>query len=173
MRGHALVLLIVVALVAPATRAGGPHTSAALPPANSAIDTALQPGMQLVRRGDYTQAEQFYADVATHDTNLAPRALLLQARAALADGDTASAEAFAQQVLAEYPNSDQTAAAYFALEQIRRSAGDCAGALRALTGFEETAGANAIGPYAALQRAQCAAKLGDWRTELASAQAAL
>ena len=33
--------------------------------------------------------------------------------------------------------------------------------------------ATAIGPYAALQRAQCAAKLGDWPGELAAARAAL
>jgi soluble lytic murein transglycosylase len=45
--------------------------------------------------------------------------------------------------------------------------------LRALDAFEGTAGPTAIGPYAALQRAQCAAKLGDWPTELAAAQSAL
>lgn len=173
MRGHALVLLIVVALVAPATRAGGTHPSAALPPTGGAIDAALQPGLQLVRRGDYAQAEQFYADLATQNGGLAPRALLLEARASLADGDTATAESLAQQVLTDYPNSDQATAAYFALEQIRRAAGDCAGALRALTAFEETAGSTAIGPYSALQRAQCAAALRDWPTELAAAQSAL
>jgi peptidoglycan lytic transglycosylase len=173
MRGHALVLLVVIALMAPATRAGGAHPTAALPPADASVDTALQPGLQLVRRGDYAQAEQFYADQASQNANLAPRALLLQARAALADGDTPTAEGLVQQVLADYPNSNQTANAYFTLEQVRRTAGDCAGALRALDAFEATAGATAIGPYAALQRAQCAATLGDWRTELAAAQSAL
>src|ERR1051326_1105741 len=173
MRGHALVLLVVIALMAPATRAGDAHPTAVLPPADAAVDTALQPGLQLVRRGEYAQAEQFFADQASLNANLAPRALLLQARAALADGDTADAESMVQQLLADYPNSDQTANAYFALEQIRRTAGDCAGALRALDAFEAMAGATAIGPYAALQRAQCAATLGDWTTELASAQSAL
>ena len=173
MRAHALVLLIVVALVAPSTRAGGARGTAALPPANAAAEAALQPGEQLVRRGDYAQAEQFYADAASQNASIAPRALLLQARATLADGDTAAAEDLVQQLLAAYPNSDQTAPAYFALEQIRRAAGDCAGALRALDAFEAAAGATAIGPYAALQRAQCSATLGDWPSELAAAQSAL
>jgi soluble lytic murein transglycosylase len=173
MRAHALVLLIVVALVAPSTRAGGARSTAALPPADAVADTAMQPGQQLVRRGDYSQAEQFYADLASQNASLAPRALLLDARATLTDGDAAAAEALVQQVLADYPNSDQTPNAYFALEQIRRATGDCAGALRALDAFEASAGATAIGPYAALQRSQCAATLGDWSTELAAAQSAL
>ena len=172
MRGHALVLLVVIALMAPATRAGGAHPTAALPPTDASVDAALQPGLQLVRRGEYARAEQFYADQAS-DPGVAPRALLLEARATLADGDTAGAEGLVQQLLAGYPNSNQIANAYFALEQIRRTAGDCTGALRALDAFEATAGATAIGPYAALQRAQCAATLGDWPTELAAAQSAL
>jgi soluble lytic murein transglycosylase len=182
MRGHLLVLLVVIALIAPATRAGGGASMATLPMAGlptvevsavAAVDAALQGGQQLVRRGDYAQAEQFYADVASRDPSLAPRALLLQARASLLDGDQSGAESLVQQLLADYPNSDQVANAYFALEQIRRATGDCAGALRALDAFESTAGPTAIGPYAALQRAQCAANLGDWPTELAAAQSAL
>ena len=163
MRGHALVLLVVIALVAPASRAVSDGTT----------DAAFAPGQQLVRRGALGQAEQFYADLAAQNANLAPRAVLLQARAALADGDTSTAEGLIQQLFADYPNSDQTASAYFALEQIRRASGDCGGALRALDVYEATAGASALGPYSALQRAQCAAKLGDWHTELSAATTAL
>jgi peptidoglycan lytic transglycosylase len=176
MRGHALVLLVVIALVVPATRVDGDApaaTVAGLPSADPGVAAALQPGLQLMRRGDYAQAQQFYADAASQNGALAPCALLLQARAALADPDTDSAEALVQQVLSDHPGSDQTANAYFALEQIRRAAGNCSGALRALDAFEATAGATAIGPYAALQRAQCSASIGDWRTELSAAQAAL
>jgi soluble lytic murein transglycosylase len=175
MRGHALALLVVLALVAPATRAvgGATPTPSAAVPADASFDASLQPGQALVRRGDYSQAEQVFADVASQNPAAAPRARLLQARAMLADGDTDSAETLVQQILADYPGTDQTASAYFTLEQIRRAAGDCAGALRALDAFEATAGAAAIGPYAALQRAQCAAKLSDWPTELAAAQSAL
>jgi soluble lytic murein transglycosylase len=163
MRGHALVLLVVLALIAPAAPAGGV----------SSDDALLQAGQQLVRRGDYAQAERFYADVAIQDPSVAPRAMLLQARAALADADTDTAEALVQKLLNDYPRSDQTANAYFALEQIRRTAGDCAGALRALDAFEAASSPGLIGPYAALQRAQCAAQLGQWSTELSAATAAL
>jgi soluble lytic murein transglycosylase len=169
MRGHALVLLVVVTLVVtPATRAvGGAATT------DEATNTLVQPGQQLVRRGDYTRAEQFFADLAIQNASVAPRALLLEAQATLADGDTDAAESLVQQLLADYPTSDQTANTYFALEQIRRTAGDCAGALRALTAFEVNAGSRAIGPYIALQRAQCAATLEDWPTELSAAKVAL
>ena len=149
------------------------------PPADAAavadpsIEARLQPGRQLIHRGKYEQAEQFYADLATQDPELAPRALLLQASAALEAGDTSSAEVLIQQLLADYPDFDQTANAYFALEQIRRAAGDCAGALRALDAYLAASGPDPIGPYAALQRAQCASKLGQWSTELSAANAAL
>jgi soluble lytic murein transglycosylase len=106
-------------------------------------------------------------------SSIAPRALLLLARAALADADTDTAEAALQQLLRDYPASDQLAGAYFSLEQVRRAAGAIAGAMRALDAFEESAGATAIGPYAAIQRAQCAVKLGDWPGELRAARAAL
>src|SRR5215475_1038040 len=137
MRGHALVQLVVIALVAPATNVDGEapaSTVAALPTAEpsvdvAGVDVAFLPGQQLVRRGEYAEAAQFYADVASQNAALAPRALLLQARATLADGDPDTAEALVQQSLADHPNSDQTANAYFALEQIRRSAGNCSGAL--------------------------------------------
>ncbi|HEY2594672.1 MAG TPA: hypothetical protein VGK33_12305, partial [Chloroflexota bacterium] len=117
MRGHALFMLIVVALLAsaiPADRAldaspvvhpatvdlassqpvaeAAPITEDAASVADSATDALVQPGQQLVRRGDYAQAEQFYADLATQDPSVAPRALLLEARATLADGDTDGAE---------------------------------------------------------------------------------
>jgi soluble lytic murein transglycosylase len=165
MRAHALVLLVVLALVSPAAPAAGEQSTA---------DAAWGQGQQLVRRGDYAAAEQFYADLADQfGPAVAPRARLLQARAAQADGDTDTAEALVQQLLNDYPTSDQVAPAYFTLEQVRRAAGDCAGAMRALDAFEAAAGRTAIGPYAALQRAQCASKLGDWPGELAAASAAL
>ena len=179
MRGHTLALLVVVALVMPAILAAGGSTIDATPLedmpllADAGSDALLQPGLQLIRRGDYTQAEQFYADLAARNSTVAPRALLLQARAALANADTDTAEATVQQLLSTYPGSDQTASAYFALEQIRRAAGDCSGALRALDAFESASPPGAIGPYAALQRAQCAAQLGQWSTELSAATAAL
>jgi soluble lytic murein transglycosylase len=165
MRAHALVLLMIVALVAPAGRVDGEQ------PAAAAI---WDPGYQLVRRGDYVGAQQYFAGMAEDgQPSIAPRALLLEARAALADADTDTAEALLQQLLGDYPNSDQLGGAYFSLEQVRRAAGDCAGAMRALDAFEATAGPTAIGPYAALQRAQCAGKLGDWAGELKAARAAL
>jgi soluble lytic murein transglycosylase len=190
MRAHALVLLVLVALVAPAAPATGGRTSSTIAATNGAIDnldandgltassigstdSLLERGRELSRRGEYAQAEQFYADTAAQAPDLAPRALLLQARASLADGDSATAESIVQELLNDYPTSDQVAGAYFTLEQIRRAAGNCSGALRALDAFEATAGQGAIGPYAALQRAQCSATLGDWPGELAAARAAL
>src|SRR5947207_1906739 len=178
MRGHTLVLLVLVAMVMPATRAvGGGSSGASVGTAPSlggeSTDAVFDPGDQLVRRGDYTQAEQFFAELASQNRATAPRALLLQARASLADGDPAAAESILQQLLADHPSSEQIASAYFALEQVRRAAGDCNGALRALDAFEASASAAAIGPYAALQRAQCAANLGDWPMELSAATSAL
>src|SRR6266566_417177 len=165
MRAHAVVLLVVLAMVTPATPLVGAAQSA---------DVIWAQGQQLVRRGDYAAAQEFFAGLADQQGPLvAPRALLLQARAALADGDTDAAEAALQQLLRDYPSSDQLAGAYFGLEQVRRAAGDCGGAMRALDAFEATAGPTAIGPYAAIQRAQCAVKLGDWSGELRAARAAL
>src|SRR6267378_3410537 len=165
MRAHALVLLMIVALVAPAGRVDGEQSIA---------DAVWDPGYQLVRRGDYVGAQQFFASMADQgQSSIAPRALLFLARAAFADTDTDTAEAALQQLLREYPSSDQVAGAYFSLEQVRRAAGDCAGALRALDAFEAAAGRTAIGPYAAIQRAQCAVKLDDWQGELNAARAAL
>src|SRR5712691_9753329 len=165
MRAHALVLLLVLGLVAPARPVVGVGETA---------DAGWEQAHQLMRRGTYADAQQVYAGLADQfGPPVAPRALLLQARAALADGDTTLAEVLLQQVLNEFPTSDQTASAYFSLEQVRRAAGDCAGAMRALDAFEAMAGRNAIGPYAAIQRAQCAVKLGDWQGELNAARAAL
>src|SRR5437660_713213 len=165
MRAHALVLLMIAALVAPVGRVDGEQ---------SVVDAVWDPGVQLVRRGDYVGAQQFFASMADQGQSaIAPRALLLLARAALADSDTDTAEAALQQLLRDYPSSDQLAGAYFSLAQVRRAAGDCGGAMRALDAFEATAGPTAIGPYAAIQRAQCAVKLGDWAGELRAARAAL
>src|SRR5258708_14681042 len=165
MRAHALVLLLIAAVVAPAGRVDGEQ---------SVADAVWDPGYQLARRGDYIGAQQFFASMVDQgQSSIAPHALLLLARAALADADTDTAEAALQQLLRDYPSSDQVAGAYFSLEQVRRAVGDCAGAMRALDAFEESAGATAIGPYAAIQRAQCAVKLGDWSGELRAARAAL
>jgi soluble lytic murein transglycosylase len=165
MRGHALVLLIVVALVSPALPAVG---------GQGAPDAAWDQAHALQRRGDYLGAEQAYDAMADqYGANIAARARLLQARAALAGGDTDTAEGVVQQLLSDYPSSDQTPGAYFTLEQIRRAAGDCAGALRALDAFEGLVARSAVGPYAALQRAQCAARLEDWQAELNAARQAL
>ena len=165
MRAHALVLLVIVGLVAPVRPAvGGGQTA----------DAAWAEGHELVRRGAYAEAQQLYAALPEQfGAAVAPRALLLEARAALADADPDSAEAVLQQLLNDYPDSDQATAAYFTLEQVRRANGDCAGALRALDAFEARAGRTAIGPYAALQRAQCASRLENWAAELGAARAAL
>src|SRR6266852_4397648 len=105
MRAHALVLLMIVALVAPAGRVDGEQ---------SAADAVWDPGYQLVRRGDYVDAQQFFASMVDQgQSSIAPRALLLEARAALADGDTENAEALLQQSLRDYPGSDQVAGVYF------------------------------------------------------------
>jgi soluble lytic murein transglycosylase len=162
MRAHALVLLTVLALIAPPAPARG-----------GAPDVPHDKGQQLMRRGDYTQAEQFYADAATRYPNVATQSMLHQSQAALADGDATTAEAVLQQLLARNLSQADTASAYFELEQVRRAAGDCRGALRALDAFESAAPAGAIGPYAALQRAQCASILGEWSTELTAAMSAL
>src|SRR5438874_483855 len=155
MRAHALALLLVVALVTPATPgkgaqpASGIHAEAqaqtnSLDQAQAAT-AVLDQGQQLVRRGEYARAEQFYADTAAQSADLAPRALLLEARTALVDGNTGAAESvLQQQILDAYPTSDQLAGAYFTLEQVRRAAGNCAGAMRALDAFEATAGATII-----------------------------
>src|SRR5216683_4284574 len=103
MRAHALVLLVVVALVIPAGRVDGEQ---------SAADAVWDPGYQLVRRGDYLGAQQFFASMADQgQSTIAPRALLLLARAALADADTDTAEGLLQQLLRDYTSSDQLAGA--------------------------------------------------------------
>src|SRR5579859_3791574 len=169
MRAHVLVLFVVLAMVSPATPLAGAQS-----PDTLTADPIWVQGQQLVRRGDYTAAQEFFAALAAQGGPvIAPRALLRQARAALADGDTDAAEAVVQQLLDSYPGSDQIASAYFTLEQVRRAAGDCGGAMRALDAYESVAGRTAIGPYAALQRAQCASKTGDWPGELTAARAAL
>src|SRR5258708_3670886 len=118
MRAHALVLLLIVALVTPAGQVDGEQ---------SAADAVWDPGYQLVRRGDYVEAQQFFASMVDQgQTSIAPRALLLQARAALADSDPDTAEALLQQVLRDYPTSDQTPGAYFSLQPVRRATGECA-----------------------------------------------
>src|SRR5947209_2634503 len=125
MRVHALLLTLVVLLGLPTSPLLGAQSA-------DAID--WQAAQRLVRRGDYAQAEDLYASFADRlGPDQAPRALVFQARAALADADTDRAEDILQNLLARYPNS---ADAYFTLEQVRRAGGDCAGSLRALDAFE-------------------------------------
>src|SRR5438045_231289 len=95
MRAHALVLLLVLGLVAPARPVAGVGDTA---------DAGWEHGHQLMRRGAYADAQQVYADLADQfGAPVAPRAILLQARAALADGDTTQAEALLQPLLHDYP----------------------------------------------------------------------
>ena len=95
MRAHAVVLLAVLALVTPARAS------------RRCADRRRRywdQGHQLTRRGDYAGAEQLYASMVDQFPASAPRALLLQARAAQADGDNDTAEALIQQLLDEYPS---------------------------------------------------------------------
>src|SRR2546428_7587327 len=88
------------------------------------LDESLSQGRALVRRGDFATAQAFYAAVAEQgDAAVAPRAVLLQARAALADGAADTAESLLQSVLTDYPGSAQEANALFTLGVVRRTAG--------------------------------------------------
>lgn len=129
----------------------------------------------LMRRGDYAAADRQYARLAEQGDADAPRARLLQARAALADGRTTDAEADLQRLFSDYPGSDQESSGLITLEQVRRSADDCRGAMRALDAYQTSlhGAADPLGPYTPLQRAQCAGQLGDWPAELSAAQQAL
>ncbi|MDQ3808660.1 MAG: hypothetical protein M3336_00045, partial [Chloroflexota bacterium] len=166
MAGRALAsLLLLSSLLLPAR-----------PASAQSIEEVWAQGQQLMRRGEYGLAQQFYAAVAEQfGGSAAPRALLLQARAALADGDTASAEATLQALLAWLPGagSEEEADALLTLALTRRAAGDCNGALRALAAYEVAPGRLALGPYPALLRATCLGRIGDWQGQLAAARVAL
>ena len=112
-----------------------------------------------MRRGDYAGAQEFFAGLAEQIGPLvAPRALLLQARAALADADTDTAEAILQQLLNDYPELGP--ARRRPISRWNRCAGRRAIAGRACarwTRMNRSPAGRRIGPYAALQRAQCAA----------------
>ena len=79
MRAHALALLLVVALVTPATPgkgaqpASGIHAQAqaSSPDQAQAATALLDQGQQLVRLGEYARAEQFYADTAVQSADRA------------------------------------------------------------------------------------------------------
>jgi soluble lytic murein transglycosylase len=164
MRARLLVWIVIALLVLPPTVPATAQTS----------DDIWGAGQQLTRRGEFARARQFYADLVAQVGPIgAPRALVLEARAALADGDTAAAEATLQSLLSAYPNSDQSATALLTLAQARRTAGDCAGALRALDAFEAEPSHPALGPYLPVFRAQCLGKVGDWQGELAMGRAGL
>jgi soluble lytic murein transglycosylase len=144
-------------------------------PAAAADSGALDQAALLVRRGDYAAADRLYGRLADQPGSDAPRARLLQARVALADDRTADGEALLQRLFVDYPGSDQETSALFTLEQVRRAAGDCAGALRALDAYQASLAGRAdpLGPYTPLQRAQCAGLLADWSGERAAAEQAL
>src|SRR5215472_10190318 len=138
------------------------------------LDEVLAQGQRLMRRGDFPSAERFFEAAAQQlGPADAPHVLLMQARAALADGDTDAAESILQSLFTYFPNSDQTPAAWLTLAQIRRAAGDCAGAVNALDAYSAAPGQLTLGPYPALQRAQCLGKIEDWPGELAAARTAL
>ncbi len=136
-------------------------------PGSALGQAALGEGDQLMRRREFAAARAFYSGIAE------PRARVLEARAALADGDTDGAESVLQNFFAAYPGSDQTPAALMTLAQVRRSMGDCSGALRALDAFAAEPGRPDLGPYVSLARAQCLGRLDDWSAELANARAGL
>ena len=139
-----------------------------------AADDIWGAGQQLTRRGEFASATQFYLDLAARSgAPTAPRAMVLAARAELADGNTDAAEATLQSILSTFPSSDQTATALLSLAQVRRTAGDCASALRALDAFEAEPTHPALGPYLPVLRAQCLGKVSDWQGELAIARAGL
>jgi soluble lytic murein transglycosylase len=131
-------------------------------------------GHQLTRRGEYGAAARHYATMADQlGPDTAPRALLLQAHAAFADRDTATAAAALERLLTNHAGSGQVPDALFLLGVVRRAAGDCPGALAALLEYEAHVGPAALGPYLALQRAACYTELDDPENTLAAANAAL
>ena len=138
------------------------------------LDELWAHGQELSRRGDYAGAEQYYASlIDQYGAAAAPHALLLQARAELADADTRAPKPRSSRSLNDYPGSADEPAALFSLALVRKSAGDCSGALRALDAYVGAPGRTALGPYPSLQRAACLARVGDWQGELAAAQTAL
>src|SRR5260370_1691120 len=68
MRAHALVLLMIVALVAPAGRVDGEQ---------SAADAVWDPGYRLLRRGGYVCAPQVFSSMGAQGrASIPPRRLL-------------------------------------------------------------------------------------------------
>ncbi len=182
----AAVLLLLAVALAPAAGARSLRAIPPLPPLTSPFAPLLQPtaeadpaawwerGRQLMRRGEYADAASLYGEMADQlGEQVAPRALLLQARAALAEGDVATATAALDRLANEFPEADEATAALFTRAQALRAAGDCGGALQAFDAYEARAGAEALGPYLPLQRAACYAALGEYEGQLAAAQAAL
>jgi len=104
----------------------------------------------------------------------AAHARLHQARHELADGATDAAEGTLQSIFADFPDADVTPRAFFQLAHVRRTAGDCAGAVRALdAALSDTRAVTEFGPYPHLLRAMCLGRLDDYRGQLAAAQRAL
>src|SRR5215207_6004959 len=97
-QAHVCALLAVLVLLAPAAPVAEGQPA----------DVFWNEGHALVRRGSYADAQALYASVAARFPDGAPRARLLQARAALAGTDTDTAEALIQQVLAEHPGAAET-----------------------------------------------------------------
>ena len=138
------------------------------------LDDVFAHGRQLMRRGDYDAARDFYSGAApTLAADTAPQALFLQARADQANGDFAAAEATLQSLFADYPETAITPSAMMLLAQVRRATGDCEGAVRALGVVMDSPAGKIYGPYPDLQRAMCLGRLGDFRGQLATAQQAM
>ncbi len=140
----------------------------------SDVDALWEHGRQLARRGEYAAAATLYGEMADRlGEAVAPRALLLRARAALSAGDTEGAADALDRLLGAYDDSDRVPGALFTLARVRQAAGDCPAALEALDAFQARAGEGALGPYLPLQRAACYAELQDSDNQLAAAQEAL
>ena len=138
------------------------------------LDEQWAHGRELSRRGDYVGAEQYYASlIDQYGAVAAPHALLLRARIELAEADYSGAEATLLSLLNDYPGSADEPAALCSLALVRKAAGDCSGALRALDAYDAAPGRTALGPYPSLQRAACLTRVGDWSGELAAAKTAL
>lgn len=128
----------------------------------------------LMRRGLYADAEMVYESIAEMPAEPdAPLARLHQARAALADARPHDAAATLEFLLELHGGTSHKPAALFMLGVARRTAGNWESALEAFLEYEANAGPDALGPYLALQRANCYAALGQYQNVISAAHAAL
>lgn len=156
----------------------GPSGAAPNPLAarQTAADDPWARGNDLMRRGNYRGAMEYFgalASVGAGNLAVGPGALLSLVRAALAEGDPAAADSALDQLMADYPRSAERLDGLFLRGQVRRSVGDCRGALTAWLEYEANAGPAALGPYLLLQRAACYESLGEPENTISAANAAL